>query len=109
MGNHHALARELINEEITPQEERAYMTWAASRPSDEMACVQAYGAAVEPLFRSLQELRQKQVEPSSAEVQALITDWNTLAVRHSLRNFMATLLEWNPDVAQKWFRVGEVA
>jgi DNA-binding transcriptional MerR regulator len=53
--------------------------------------------------------RQKQVEPSSAEVQALITDWNTLAVRHSLRNFMATLLEWNPDVAQKWFRVGEVA
>src|SRR3954469_7206458 len=46
MGNHHAIARELINEEITPQEEGAYMTWAASRPSDEMACLQAYGAAV---------------------------------------------------------------
>jgi DNA-binding transcriptional MerR regulator len=25
MGNHHAIARELINEQITPQEDRAYM------------------------------------------------------------------------------------
>ena len=109
MGNHQAIARELINEEITPQEERAYMTWAASRPPDEIASIQAYGAAVKPLFRSLQDLRQKKVEPSSAEVQALITDWNALAVRHGLRNYMATLLEWNPVVAQKWFRVGERA
>ena len=109
MGNHQAIARELINEEITPQEERAYLTWAAARPPDEMASVRAYGAAVKSVFRSLEDLRQKKVEPSSAEVQALITDWNAVAVRHGLRNFMATLVEWNPVVAQKWFRVGERA
>ena len=109
MGNHQAIARELINEEITPQEERAYLTWAAARPPDEMASVRAYGAAVKSVFRSLEDLRQKKVEPSSAEVQALITDWNAIAVRHGLRNFMATLMEWNPVVAQKWFRVGERA
>ena len=106
---HHAIARELINKEITPQEERAYMTWAAARPPDEIAAMQAYGAAVKPLFRSLQDLREKTVEPTSSEVQALIVDWNTIAGRCGLRNFMATLLEWNPVVARKWIEVGERA
>ena len=37
------------------------------------------------------------------------TEWNTLAVRYGLRQFMTTLLEWNPAVAQKWLQVGERA
>lgn len=107
MGNHHAIARELINEQITPQEERAYMTWIASRPGDEIKAMQEYGAAMRILFRSLQELREKKVDPAAPEVQSLITEWNALAVRYGLRQFMATLIEWNPAVAQKWLQVGE--
>ena len=109
MGNHHAIARELINEQITPQEERAYMSWMAARPPDEIKAMQEYGAAVRAVFRSLQELREKKCEPAAPEAQSLITEWNALAVRYGLRQFMATLIEWNPVVAQKWLQVGERA
>ena len=107
MGNHHAIARDLINEQITPHEERAYMTWLAKRPPDETKAMQEYGAAVRVVFRSLQDLREKKVEPAAPEAQSLLTEWNALAIRHGLRQFMATLLEWNPAIAQKWLQVGE--
>jgi DNA-binding transcriptional MerR regulator len=109
MGNHHSIARELINQQITPNEERAYMTWMAARPPDEIKAMQEYGAAVRVVFRSLQDLREKKCEPAAPEAQSLITEWNTLAVRYGLRQFMATLIEWNPAVAQKWLHVGESA
>lgn len=109
MANHHAIARELINAQITPDEERAYATWVAARPPDEIKAMQEYGAAVRILFRSLQDLREKQVEPAAPEVQALITDWNALAVRYGLRRFMTMVLEWNPGVGRKWLLVGERA
>jgi DNA-binding transcriptional MerR regulator len=109
MGNQHAIARQLINEQITPDEERAYMTWMAARPAEEVKAMQEYGAAVRELFRSLQDLREGQVDPANPETQALIVQWNQLAVRYGLRKFMTTLLEWNPAVAQKWLQVGERA
>ncbi len=109
MGNHQALTRELINEQITPQEERAYMSWVAARAPAEIKAMQDYGAAVPPLFRALQVLRESQVDPAAAEAQALITEWNALAVRCGLRAFMAALLGWNPAIAQKWLQVGERA
>jgi hypothetical protein len=37
------------------------------------------------------------------------TEWNALAIRYGLRQFMATLIEWNPAIAQKWLQVGERA
>jgi MerR family transcriptional regulator, thiopeptide resistance regulator len=109
MGNHHAIARDLINEQIAPDEERAYMTWMAARPPDEIKAMQEYGAAVRVLFRSLQDLRERNVEPTAPEAQTLVTEWNALAVRYGLRHFMTTLLEWNPSIAQKWLQVGERA
>jgi DNA-binding transcriptional MerR regulator len=109
MGNHQAIARELINEQISPQEERAYMTWMAARTPDEIKAIQDYGAAIRVLFRSLQDLRERRVEPTAPEAQALITEWNTLLVRYGLRQFLTMLLEWNPVVAQKWLQVGERA
>jgi hypothetical protein len=85
------------------------MTWMAARPPDEIKAMQEYGAAVRVLFRSLQDLREKNVEPTTPEAQALITEWNALAVRCGLRHFVTALLEWNPAVAQKWLQVGERA
>lgn len=61
------------------------------------------------LFRSLQTVLEKKCEPASPEAQSLITEWNALAVRYGLRQFMATLIEWNPTVGQKWVQVGEHA
>ena len=71
--------------------------------------MQEYGAAVRLVFRSLQDLRERKFDPADPEVQALIVQWNQLALRYGLRKFMTTLLEWNPAVAQKWLQVGERA
>ena len=109
MSHQHSIARELINQQITPDEERAYMTWMAARPAGEVKAMQEYGVAVRVLFRALQDLREKKVDPAGTEAQALIVEWNQLAVRHELRRFMTTLLEWNPAVGQKWLQVGERA
>jgi hypothetical protein len=109
MGNHHAIARDLINEQIGPDEERTYMTWMAARPPEEIKAMQEYGAAVPVLFRSLQDLRERNVEPTAPEAQKVITEWNALAVRCRLRHFMTTLLEWNSVIGQKWLQVGERA
>jgi response regulator of citrate/malate metabolism len=99
----------LVREPLHQLAERAYMTWMAARSPDEIKAMQEYGAAMRALFRSLQDLREKRIEPAAPEAQALITEWNTLAVRYGLRQFMTTLLEWNPAVAQKWLQVGERA
>ena len=109
MSSQHAIARELINQQITPDEQRAYMTWMAARPLEEIKAMQEYGAGVRVLFRSLQDLRERKVEPADPETQALIAQWNQLALRFGLRKFLTALLEWNPAVAQKWLQVGERA
>ena len=49
------------------------------------------------------------LDPAGPEAQALVVQWNQLALRYGLRKFMTTLLEWNPAVAQKWLQVGERA
>jgi MerR family transcriptional regulator, thiopeptide resistance regulator len=108
-SQHHAIFRELVNKKVTPNEERAYMTWVAARPSEEVKAMQEYGTAVRVLFRSLQDLREKKTDPANPEVQAIIVQWNEIAVRCGLRKFMAEMLEWNPSVAQKWLDVGERA
>lgn len=107
MSSHYAITRELINERLSPEEERAYMTWMAARPPDELKALREYSAAVRGIFRSLQDLRENGCEPADPEAQSLMAEWNALAVRYGLRQHMATLLEWNPVVAQKWLQVGE--
>jgi DNA-binding transcriptional MerR regulator len=109
MENQHALfqvVREQINETITPEEERAVMTWMAARPADEMKAIHEASPAVRVVLRSLQDLREKKVDPAAPEAQALIVRENELAVRYGLRNHTATLLEWNTPVALKWLQMG---
>jgi len=109
MENQHGLLqtfREQINETITPEEERAVMTWIAARPPDEMDAIRQASPQVRALLRSLEELRGKKVDPAAPEAQALIARENELAVRYGLRNHTAMLLEWNTPLALKWLRVG---
>jgi hypothetical protein len=109
MSNHRAVTRELINESLTADEERAYMTWWAARPPHEAAGMRDYSAALRELFRSLQALMIRKVDPAAAEVQALIDQWNQTALRYQLRKTMLELMEWNASIAQKWFDVGRRA
>jgi len=57
--------RELVNEVITPEEEREYVTWWATRPSEEAKAMQAFSEAQQPLFRALEALRVTGADPAS--------------------------------------------
>jgi DNA-binding transcriptional MerR regulator len=101
------IVREVINENLTPEEERAVMTWVAARPADEMKGMHECAPAMLDLHRSFQGLREKNIDPSAPEVQALVARLNELVVRSGARNHRATLFEWNTPVALKWIQFGE--
>jgi len=97
------VARELLDEGLSPDEERAVMTWIAARPPEELkATTQGFLAPAQAVFRSLQELRGKKVDPAAPEVQALLDEWNQIVVRCQVRSRRAAMLEWNPSIALRW-------
>jgi DNA-binding transcriptional MerR regulator len=101
------ITRSMINEAITPDEERAYLTWWAARSPGEAIAMREYGSQVRVVFQSLHSFFENGAAPASAEVQALVDQWKALALRYRLRNTMIDLLEWNAPIARKWLEVGE--
>jgi DNA-binding transcriptional MerR regulator len=99
--------RELVNEAITPEEEREYVTWWAKRPSEEAKSMQAFGEGQQVLFRALETLRAKAADPASPKVHAIMDRHRELMAKHRVREQLVELMEWNPAVARKYIRVGE--
>jgi MerR family transcriptional regulator, thiopeptide resistance regulator len=99
--------REAFNESLTPDEERAVMTWMAAHSQDEMKAIRECVPAMVDLHRSFQDLREKRVDPAAPEAQALIVRWKEHALRSGVLNFTATLLEWNSPLGLKWMQIGE--
>src|ERR1700733_5041808 len=61
--------RELVNEAITPDEERAVLTWISSQPPDEIKTMSESGPAARALRNSMRDLRQNNVDPPAPEAQ----------------------------------------
>ena len=110
MKNLAAVVREVMNEGLSPDEERAAMNWVAARPREELkATIQEFHAPSRAVLRSLQDLREKKVDPAAPEVQALIDEWNQIVVRSQVRNRRAAMLEWNPSIALRWAEISDRA
>ncbi|MGH8141155.1 MAG: hypothetical protein ACREU2_01345 [Steroidobacteraceae bacterium] len=101
------IVRGLLNEELTPEEERAVMTWMAARPQEEMKTMRQSVPEARALGLSFQDLWEKKVDPAAPAAQELVVRRNELAVRYGLRNHLAALLEWNTPVALKWIQFAE--
>ena len=101
------IVRQLINENLTPEEERVVMTWVAARPQDELKAMQECAPAMLDVHRSFQDLREKNADPAAPEAQALVARLNELVVRSGARNHRATLFEWNTPVALKWMQFSD--
>ncbi len=99
--------RELANETITPDEERAIMTWIASWPPNEMKAMSEAAPALRALRNSIQDLRQNNVDPAAPEAQALVVRENEISLQHGLRKLPASMFEWNGPLAEKWMRMSE--
>jgi DNA-binding transcriptional MerR regulator len=99
--------RELANETITPDEERAVMTWIASRPTDEMKLRSECHSVMRAWRNSIKDLQQNGVDPAAPEAQALVVRGNELAAQYRLRDLPASMFEWNAPLAQRWLQMTE--
>jgi len=98
--------REAVNEAITPEEEREYLSWVGTHPSYVRA-MQSFTQAQRPLLEELEALRVKLGDPTSPRVQAIVDRHSELMTRHSVRQLMVELMEWNPVVTRKYLALGE--
>jgi MerR family transcriptional regulator, thiopeptide resistance regulator len=106
MSNMQAAMRELINQHITPEQEREWLTYWAQRGPDEAQSSEEQRAMFRQIAREYHELMKRGAAPDSAEVQA-VTERSTRAwLRSDMRQRQLDQLAWNPEVTRAWFSLG---
>ena len=88
------------------QEERAYLTWWASRPTEDVTVGRDFFEGQYQLFQSSKALQDRHLSPTDAQVQALVEQWRTLAHRYRARESVLAMLDWNATIARKVMDAG---
>lgn len=102
MSNLRAITRELINQHITPEQERDWLTYWAQRP-EEAAAGQALQAAARPMMEGFLRLMRGGAAQDSSEVQALVVRTQQHWLKSGMRERQLEQLAWNPQVTRAWF------
>jgi DNA-binding transcriptional MerR regulator len=102
MSNLQAITRELINQYITPEQERDWLTYWAQRPA-EAATGQALQEAARPMMEAFLRLMRSGAAPDSPEVQALVVRTQQHWLKSGMRERQLEQLAWNPEVTRAWF------
>lgn len=105
MTNLQAITRELINQHITPEQERDWLTYWAQRPAD-AATGQALTTAARPMMEGFLRLMRAGTPPDAPEVQELLVRTNQHWLKSGMRERQLEQLAWNADVTRAWFRLG---
>jgi len=106
MDNMQAAIRELINQHITPEQEREWLTYWAQRGPDEAQSSEEHRAMFRQIAREYHELMKRGATPDSAAVQA-VTERSTRAwLGSNMRERQLEQLAWNPEVTRAWFSLG---
>jgi DNA-binding transcriptional MerR regulator len=100
-----ALTRKLINEMVTPEEERAWTNWWAEHPEDKHQ-LDAFIRDQQELTQEARQLLEAGADPASPPVQALVKRHNEILLRYNVRERNRRLIAWNPATTQKWIGVG---
>jgi DNA-binding transcriptional MerR regulator len=100
-----SLTRQLINENTTAEEERAWHTWCAEHP-DEVAEMQAFAKDQEGLSAEVKQLIEYAVDPSSEAMQDLLRRHNVLLAQYGVRERNRRLRAWNSNAIAKWWTIG---
>jgi hypothetical protein len=101
MQNLHLITRELINEMLTPEEEREWMTHIAQLPKHEIEEAREHMVAARVVTQALVRLMNEGAAPESEAVQKLLLQNNQLTVRYRLRERLMARGNWNEDVTKK--------
>lgn len=99
------LTRQLINENITPEEERAWLTWLAEHPAD-AAAIQEFSKNQRALSDEARQLMEQGVDPASPTMQDILRRQNELLAQYGMRERNRRLRAWNSNTLHKWSGVG---
>jgi MerR family transcriptional regulator, thiopeptide resistance regulator len=105
MTNAAVLTRQLINENITPEEERAWLTWLAEHPEDTVA-IQEFTKNQKALSEEARQLMEQGVAPASDKMQDLLRRQNVLLLQYGMRERNRRLRAWNDNTLHKWCGLG---
>lgn len=106
MSNMQAVMRELINQHITPEQEREWLTYWAQRGPGEALAGQEHQAAFKQIAREYFELMKRGDAPDSDAVQEVTERSLKTWLQSSLRQRQLEQLAWNPEVTRAWFSLG---
>jgi hypothetical protein len=105
MSNLQTITRELINKFITPEQERAWMSYWAQRPeqaAEGQARLVAGKAMAEELLAAMRQGRP----PDAPEVQTLVKRLHDNWTKHGMRERQLEQYTWNPEVTRAWSVLG---
>jgi DNA-binding transcriptional MerR regulator len=107
MSNVLQVTRTLINEALTPEEERAWSTYYATLSPEETALHREHFETSRTITQELLRLMNAGAEPASGEVLALVERSNDLNTRCRFREGYLERLEWNEPLTRKLLALGQ--
>ena len=107
MSNVQQVTRTLINEALTPEEERAWTTYYSTLSPEEMALNREHLETSRTITHELVRLMLAGADPASPEVQALIEQSNEVSTRSRLREGYVARLQWNAPLTRKLAALGQ--
>ena len=105
MSNLQTITRELINQYITPEQEREWMTYWAQRP-EQAAEGQARFAAGKAIAEGFLAAMRRGDAPDSPEVQKWVKRSHDNWLKPGMRERQLEQFAWNPDVTRAWSALG---
>ena len=100
------ITRELINEILTPEEEREWMTHTANLPKQEIDEAREHLVSASVIVRAMVRLMNEGATPDNEAVQKLLVQNNQLMLRYRLRERLITRGGWNESVTRKVHTLG---
>ncbi|HUQ10797.1 MAG TPA: MerR family transcriptional regulator [Steroidobacteraceae bacterium] len=105
VSNMQAIVRELINQHITPEQEREWLTyWAKRHPKEVFESEET--TAYRAIMQDFHALMKRGATPDSEAVQEVMDRSFALWLKSNLRQRQLEQLEWNPEVTRAWFILG---
>jgi len=106
MQNMQLITRELINEMLTPEEEREWMTYTAHLPKHELEEAREHLVSAGVITKALVRVMSEGAAPESEAVQKLMHQHNQLMLRYRLRERLVTRGNWNEHITRKVHAMG---
>jgi hypothetical protein len=106
MQNIHLITRELINEMLTPEEEREWHTHTVQLPKGELEEAREHLVSATVIMQAMVRLMNEGATPECEAVQKLLLQNNQLTVRYHLRERLTTRGAWNESITRKVHAMG---